>query len=65
MAEESESCRAGLKEVPVITNAHMGRAAGGLVSTAPGPGAKTGATEGEGVADAEANNSENAEPEPD
>ena len=65
LARRERERRAGLKEVPVITNAHLGRAAGGLVSTAAGTGAETGAKEGEEGAEAEAADSENAESETD
>ena len=65
LARRERARKAQLKEVPVITNAHMGRAAGGLVSTAAVPGAETGAKEGEEGAEAEAADSENAEPDTD
>jgi hypothetical protein len=65
LARRERERRAQLKEVPVITNAHLGRAAGGLVSTAAGSGAESGAAEGEEGAEAEAADSENAEPETD
>jgi hypothetical protein len=63
LARRERERKARLKEVPVITNAHLGRAAGGLVSTSAGTAAE--AVKGEEGAEAEANDSENAEPETD
>ena len=65
LARRERERKAQLKEIPVITNAHMGRSAGGLVSAAAGSGAETKATEGEEGAEGEAKDSENAEPETD
>ncbi len=62
LARRERERRAQLEEVPLITNATLGRMGGGRVSTAAGPETEAGPTEGE--EGAEENGSEKVESDP-